>query len=225
MSAGIVSGDDAAAGHHATLNSPFSPLSWLTNSSFPSSPATSCSLAFSSSIPQTAPVASMSTRKSAVISSVSTSPCALAEADVGDVGLGVVGELHGRPSEELDENGDDEPVAILADSIGFHLFRVERPVPPRPGAAEVAAEGGAAVLGGVGLAGLDGGDGLGLGGAALGEAGARRGDGGGRAGQLSIFSALMNASCGISTLPNWRIFFLPAFCLSRSLRLRVASPP
>jgi hypothetical protein len=40
----------------------------------------------------------------------------------------------------------------------------------------------------------------------------------------SIFSAAMNA-CGISTLPNWRIFFLPSFCLSSSLRLRVASPP
>jgi hypothetical protein len=43
--------------------------------------------------------------------------------------------------------------------------------------------------------------------------------------QLSIFSAAMKASCGISTLPNWRILFLPAFCFSRSLRLRVASPP
>src|SRR5690606_26238300 len=40
-----------------------------------------------------------------------------------------------------------------------------------------------------------------------------------------IFSALMKASWGISTLPNWRIFFLPAFCFSSSLRLRVASPP
>ncbi len=43
--------------------------------------------------------------------------------------------------------------------------------------------------------------------------------------QLSIFSASMKASCGISTLPNWRMRFLPAFCFSRSLRLRVASPP
>ena len=41
----------------------------------------------------------------------------------------------------------------------------------------------------------------------------------------SIFSAAMKASCGMSTLPNWRIFFLPSFCLSRSLRLRVMSPP
>ncbi len=41
----------------------------------------------------------------------------------------------------------------------------------------------------------------------------------------SIFNAEINASCGISTLPNWRIFFLPAFCLSKSLRFRVASPP
>jgi hypothetical protein len=46
-----------------------------------------------------------------------------------------------------------------------------------------------------------------------------------RARQLSIFSAAMKASCGMSTLPNWRIFFLPAFCFSKSLRLRVASPP
>ena len=41
----------------------------------------------------------------------------------------------------------------------------------------------------------------------------------------STFSAAMNASCGISTFPYWRIFFLPSFCLSRSLRLRVMSPP
>ena len=41
----------------------------------------------------------------------------------------------------------------------------------------------------------------------------------------SIFNAAMKASCGMSTLPNWRIFFLPAFCFSSSLRLRVASPP
>ncbi len=40
-----------------------------------------------------------------------------------------------------------------------------------------------------------------------------------------IFKAAMKASCGISTLPNWRIRFLPAFCFSKSLRLRVASPP
>ena len=43
--------------------------------------------------------------------------------------------------------------------------------------------------------------------------------------QLSILSASMNASCGMSTFPNWRIFFFPAFCLSSNLRLRVASPP
>jgi len=41
----------------------------------------------------------------------------------------------------------------------------------------------------------------------------------------SIFNAAMNASCGMSTLPNWRMRFLPSRCLSRSLRLRVASPP
>jgi hypothetical protein len=41
----------------------------------------------------------------------------------------------------------------------------------------------------------------------------------------SIFRAAMKASCGMSTLPNWRIFFLPAFCLSSSLRLREMSPP
>jgi hypothetical protein len=43
--------------------------------------------------------------------------------------------------------------------------------------------------------------------------------------QASILSAAMNASCGMSTLPNWRMRFLPSFCLSRSLRLRVMSPP
>ena len=46
-----------------------------------------------------------------------------------------------------------------------------------------------------------------------------------KAAQLSTFSAAMNASCGMSTLPNCRIFFLPSFCFSRSLRLRVMSPP
>ena len=43
--------------------------------------------------------------------------------------------------------------------------------------------------------------------------------------QLSTLSAAMKASCGMSTLPNCRIFFLPSFCFSRSLRLRVMSPP
>ncbi len=44
--------------------------------------------------------------------------------------------------------------------------------------------------------------------------------------QLSpILSAWMKASCGMSTLPNWRIRFLPSFCFSSSLRLRVTSPP
>jgi hypothetical protein len=41
----------------------------------------------------------------------------------------------------------------------------------------------------------------------------------------SIFNAAINADCGISTSPNWRIRFLPSFCLSRSLRLRLMSPP
>ncbi len=41
----------------------------------------------------------------------------------------------------------------------------------------------------------------------------------------SIFSAARNADCGISTLPNWRIRFLPSFCLSSSFRLREMSPP
>ena len=34
-----------------------------------------------------------------------------------------------------------------------------------------------------------------------------------------------NASCGISTLPTAFMRFLPAFCFSSSLRLRVMSPP
>ena len=41
----------------------------------------------------------------------------------------------------------------------------------------------------------------------------------------SIFNAAMNASCGISTFPNWRIRFFPSFCLSSSFRFRDASPP
>jgi hypothetical protein len=43
--------------------------------------------------------------------------------------------------------------------------------------------------------------------------------------QLSTFSAAIKASCGMSTLPNCRIFFLPSFCFSRSFLLRVTSPP
>ena len=44
--------------------------------------------------------------------------------------------------------------------------------------------------------------------------------------QLSfIFNAAINALCGISTWPNWRMRFLPSFCLSSSLRLRLMSPP
>src|SRR5262249_58406253 len=34
-----------------------------------------------------------------------------------------------------------------------------------------------------------------------------------------------NASCGTSTAPTCFIRFLPAFCFSSSLRLRVMSPP
>ena len=40
-----------------------------------------------------------------------------------------------------------------------------------------------------------------------------------------ILSAAINALCGISTCPNWRMRFLPSFCLSSSLRLRLMSPP
>ena len=38
-------------------------------------------------------------------------------------------------------------------------------------------------------------------------------------------STARNASCGTSTLPMAFMRFLPAFCFSRSLRLRVMSPP
>lgn len=38
-------------------------------------------------------------------------------------------------------------------------------------------------------------------------------------------SAAMNASWGTSTRPTIFIRFLPSFCFSRSLRLRVMSPP
>ena len=40
-----------------------------------------------------------------------------------------------------------------------------------------------------------------------------------------IRKAAMNASCGMLTLPYSRIRALPFFCLSSSLRLRLASPP
>ena len=46
-----------------------------------------------------------------------------------------------------------------------------------------------------------------------------------RSSHTSTFSAAMKASCGMSTLPYWRMRFLPSFCFSSSLRLRVMSPP
>ena len=42
---------------------------------------------------------------------------------------------------------------------------------------------------------------------------------------LSTCSTARNASCGISTEPTCFMRFLPAFCFSSSLRLRVTSPP
>ena len=41
----------------------------------------------------------------------------------------------------------------------------------------------------------------------------------------SNLSTLINASCGTSTVPNWRIRFLPSFCFSNSFFFRVISPP
>jgi hypothetical protein len=41
----------------------------------------------------------------------------------------------------------------------------------------------------------------------------------------SVRSTATKAACGISTEPTIFIFFLPSFCFSRSLRLRVMSPP
>ena len=42
---------------------------------------------------------------------------------------------------------------------------------------------------------------------------------------LPTCSTARNASCGISTEPTCFMRFLPSFCFSRSLRLRVMSPP
>jgi hypothetical protein len=42
---------------------------------------------------------------------------------------------------------------------------------------------------------------------------------------VSPDNAAMNASCGTSTRPTIFMRFLPSFCFSRSLRLRVMSPP
>src|SRR5262249_26816620 len=41
----------------------------------------------------------------------------------------------------------------------------------------------------------------------------------------SVFKTARNASWGISTEPTCFIRFLPSFCFSKSLRLRVMSPP
>ncbi len=40
-----------------------------------------------------------------------------------------------------------------------------------------------------------------------------------------VESAAMNASCGTSTRPTIFMRFLPSFCFSSSLRLRLMSPP
>ncbi len=40
-----------------------------------------------------------------------------------------------------------------------------------------------------------------------------------------IFSTARKASLGTSTVPNWRMRFLPSFCFSKSFFLRVMSPP
>lgn len=44
-------------------------------------------------------------------------------------------------------------------------------------------------------------------------------------GQSPVFSTLMKASCGMLIFPMDFMRFLPSFCFSRSLRLRVTSPP
>lgn len=43
--------------------------------------------------------------------------------------------------------------------------------------------------------------------------------------QSSNFNTAKNASCGTSTVPICRIRFLPSFCFSNNLRLRLTSPP
>ena len=43
--------------------------------------------------------------------------------------------------------------------------------------------------------------------------------------QVSSFKMARNASCGTSTLPTDFMRFLPSFCFSSSLRLRLMSPP
>ena len=40
-----------------------------------------------------------------------------------------------------------------------------------------------------------------------------------------VFKTSMNASCGMFTRPMLFIRFFPSFCFSRSLRLRLMSPP
>ena len=50
-------------------------------------------------------------------------------------------------------------------------------------------------------------------------------DGAGFPGQSSSLRTAMKASWGTSTVPSWRIRFLPSFCFSSSFFFRVMSPP
>ena len=43
--------------------------------------------------------------------------------------------------------------------------------------------------------------------------------------RFHAFNTSINASCGMFTVPNAFMRFLPSFCFSSNLRLRVMSPP
>src|SRR5687768_13395459 len=111
-------------------------------------------------------------------------------------------------SEKLHDHRHDDPAAVLLDRENLKLLRSIMPPAPNCIKSHVTAEAGAPELGRKPLAATNRGNDLVLSRPSLGHALTRMrfdDDTARHLPQLSILSAAMNASCGISTRPNWRM--------------------